>query len=601
MKNRKLVAVGAVALGWATQCGAVALEERVMEDFPKLPASGICRYWVPATSEQPYLPDAYPEDGEAGWPVKIVAAKDEYEPGAFLLYATKDFGKLSFKVSDLKSEKGDVISAKELDLKTVKVWYQNGNGWYSYFQDVGKRLCPELLLHDEDLIRVDTEKQDNWARLTEKDGRVHEFWLTAPRGVYDFPRDIAGESRDDTFFCMKENFSDAPTFAGATLRKGEFKEFVLTAHVAKNVKAGVYRGTITLSGKEKGKGEGEQRIDSIPVELKVLDFVLPPPRCYFDVEKDFETRFCEYINENIVMQSNGNDRELALRQIAAIAKDFVAHGETIGVNPWGSEATAKIAEEAGFDMRKSHFDSMPLGGERADTRLAAKHLARRLDKKFGDHRGMLVTWGDEYGLGTMRGIRDMVKEFHDEGFRFAVNSMCGYSGGAHSSDLWWPPHNPDNETAPMAFKFNQLGGDGSYGWYACQHVGVENPAFTRRQYGFSPYRAGLACNFNYAHYLQGWNDNTGTLYKPMMLVYGSGNGCIDTLAWEGFREGQDDIRYATKLQQLAHPLALKGSTEARYAAKLALKLLADADQDDMDLTTLRLEMIRHIQHLMALK
>ena len=86
----------------------------------------------------------------------------------------------------------------------------------------------------------------------------------------------------------------------------------------------------------------------------------------------------------------------------------------------------------------------------------------------------------------------------------------------------------------------------------------------------------------------------------MMLVYGSGNGCIDTLAWEGFREGQDDIRYATKLQQLAHPLVKNGSTAARYAAKLALKLLADADQDDMDLMALRLEMIWHIERLMAL-
>ena len=86
----------------------------------------------------------------------------------------------------------------------------------------------------------------------------------------------------------------------------------------------------------------------------------------------------------------------------------------------------------------------------------------------------------------------------------------------------------------------------------------------------------------------------------MMLVYGTGSGCVDTLAWEGFREGLDDIRYATKLKQLALPLSRGENVKARYAAKLALKLLADADRDDMDLATLRLEMIEWIQRLLAL-
>ena len=41
-------------------------------------------------------------------------------------------------------------------------------------------------------------------------------------------------------------------------------------------------------------------------------------------------------------------------------------------------------------------------------------------------------------------------------------------------------------------------------------------------------------------------------------------------------------------------------TKARYAARLAVQLLVDADKDDMDLTTLRLEMIRHIQRMRTL-
>jgi hypothetical protein len=42
-------------------------------------------------------------------------------------------------------------------------------------------------------------------------------------------------------------------------------------------------------------------------------------------------------------------------------------------------------------------------------------------------------------------------------------------------------------------------------------------------------------------------------------------------------------------------------TQARYAARIALKLLADAKGDNFDLATFRLEMIRHILKLKSLE
>lgn len=65
----------------------------------------------------------------------------------------------------------------------------------------------------------------------------------------------------------------------------------------------------------------------------------------------------------------------------------------------------------------------------------------------------------------------------------------------------------------------------------------------------------------------------------------------------GVREGLDDIRYATKLQQLANPLLESDNVDARYAARRAKQVLADADGDDMDLTALRLEMVERINEL----
>ena len=567
---------------------AKTVEEHVKADFPTMPASGICRYSVPAMGDTQYLPDAYPFDGIAGAPCVIVAAKDEYEPGAFLLYATRDYGKIDFTIGALKNEKGDVFPSADLDLVTVKVWYQNGNGWYSYFQDVGKKLCPELLLHDEDLVKVDTRTQDNYARLTEKDGKVSYFWITAPRKVYNRFPGFESYWTPQAFMAMKENFCDAPVFKGATLRKGEFKEFILTAHVQKNAKAGLYRGSIVLS-------KDGRRIDEVPVSLRVHDFVLPRPKTYFDTKRDFRTYFCEYNGIDRITYLNGGDAKLAKRQLLAICKDFVRHGYVIpGFNEW-TELT-DLCKEAGMEFEGAGGVGMR-PGDPADVRVEVRKSVARCDRDFGFHKGFVASWGDEYGLSTLRQIRYMIEMYQEAGFLLSVNSRYGYSAGANVADLWWPPYAPDQRRAREAGKFNQLGGEKWMGWYSDHHCGPESPAFNRRQYGFGPYRAGFSCNYNYAHHLDGWNDIEPTLYKPMMLIYGAGHGCIDTLAWEGFREGLDDIRYATLLKTLAEPLSGSDNVKARYAARLALKLLADADGDNDDLQTLRLEMIEWIEKL----
>ena len=131
--------------------------------------AGVTWWAVPAMSGEAKLPDRDPADGEKGGVVRIVMAKEEYEPGSFVVVADSDLGKTSFELSEFRNERGQALPASALDLKFVKVWYQNGNAWWSYFGDSGVRLCPELLVNDEDLIRVDTEKKANYARLVEPD------------------------------------------------------------------------------------------------------------------------------------------------------------------------------------------------------------------------------------------------------------------------------------------------------------------------------------------------------------------------------------------------------------------------------------------------
>ena len=564
---------------------------RVGLDFPGLADAPFYVYAVPAMSETQYLPDAYPFDGEAGKGARIIMAENEYEPASFVIYPAKDLGKVEFAIGELKNADGKVFPKKQLDLKVIKVWYQNGNGWYSYFQDKQLKLCPELLLNDEDLIKVDTKAVANYARLTEKDGTVTYRWLTAPSAIENRIEDAPGYRLDETFCSMKPNFKDAKTFQGATLKEGEFKQFFLTAQTTGEEAPGLYRGAITL--KSNGKALGE-----VPVELRVLPVELPRPKTYFDPDKDFLAFFCEYVSLEHVRQLNGNDHALAEKQLVEILKDFARHGETM---PNHREAYSRpdINEAAGLDTSTFCSGSMLLSNP-ADMRYDARRKRDNHIRKFGKVDGYYLSWGDEFGLGTLRGVRPMIDIYKALGFRFPVNSRHGYAAGGYLADLFWPPVTPDYEHASLpASKLNALGGDAYFGWYASQHVGVENPAYIRRQYGLGPYRAGLSCHFNYAHHLNGYNDIRGNTYRSMNFIYADGEGVIDTLSWEAFREGMDDIRYATKLQQLAHPLIYSEDLQARYTAKKALQLLADMNTDDFDLTTARLEMIRFILELQA--
>ena len=507
-----------------------------------------------------------------------------------MIYAFKQHGKVAFEVSDLKSKDGTVFPKSRLDLKTVKVWYQAGNAWYSYFQDNGYKLCPELLLNDEDLIKVDTRKVSNYARLIEKDGTVHYHWLTPPPAVDSVLEHLDKMSYrlDGSFRSMKPNFKDSKTFAGATLNEGEFKQFFLTAHVTEDCKPGVYSGAITLK-------DGGKVIGKIPVQLRILPFKLPDPMQYKNVNKPYRTRFNEYNGFEFVRALNGNDFKLAEKQLISILKNFAAHHHVIpGFR--GAYNRFDIIDKAGLKRDFIATTSMQLTNL-AEMRFDAKRQKEDHIRKFGRYNFNLA-WGDEYGGATLRGILPMVKIYREEGFGFWSNSRHTYALAGWLANQFTPPVWPDFRSHVQPDKFTFVSPDNEYGWYACQHVGVENPAFNRRQYGLGPWRAGLTCNYNYAHHLDGFNDTRGGTFRAMNFIYTDGNGALTTIQWEAFREAIDDIRYATLIQQLARPLLNSQTNVAGdFAARQALKFLADLDSDDHDLSLVRLEMIRHILNL----
>ena len=567
---------------------AAILAERVYEDVSNAPPTApFVFYAVPPMSDVQRLEDVYPIDGEASAPVRICAAKDEFEPGSFLIYPLVDLGKVSFSLTPFKTDKGEVFPADRLDLKVVKVWFQNKNGWYSYFGDTDFKLCPELLLNDEDLIRVDTEKKANYARVTGPDGAVRELWVNPPRAMDRLDPEKGGTN----FRPMAANFKDAETLQPVRLEEGRFRNFFRTAHVGKETVAGTYKGAVRLSDAS-GKELGE-----IPVTLTVYPFELPAPKAY-RTDDDFLTLAYSYISLGTIEGENGGDRALAREQLTEVLRDLSDHNQkmywTHGNIDTESRFTIRTMKELG--MRTDIL----AGGINVASGLPPKEMAANARRQAAyyqktlGHNNFLLGFGDEPRASWILKQRPVFEAYQKAGFKFFIaGGKQVFDKAAHVYS--WHNVARDPEEGEYADLWNKIGGT-HCAWYACMHIGPENPAFNRRQYGMAAYLSGYNATCNYAHHFGPYNDDR-TTYKPMVFAYGISSGVIDTIQWEGYREGLDDIRYATLLTSLAREAAASQDLKTRYAGRLALQYVAVINREEDDLNACRLEMAERILKL----
>ena len=551
----------------------------------------VVHYAVPAMSEVQRLADEYPIDGKIFGTVRIIMAQDEYEPGSFVVYPLADEGKVEFKLTPFKTADGKVFPADKLDLKVIKVWYQNGNGWYSYFGDTGLKLTPELLLNDEDLFKVDTEKVQNYARVLDEKGNVSWLWVTPPLEIdkrYFFPSYRSASP----FQYMRKGFEDAGTLQPVTLNGGEFKQFFLTVHAVKDQAPGLYKGAVEMV-------KNGQKLGAVPVTVKVLPFALPKPCSYADTDKPFLVSAYSYDGLDNIYAQNGGDFEHAVKILKATFANHVSHNQDMHMtsNPFTFQGALyeKLMREAG--MRSDYLmGGSVLGKNRLDMEHYAK-LQREHFTKLG-YKDIFIGYGDEPPARWVVANRNVFEAYQKNGMKFFIagGNQVFYSGG-YFYDFFNTAKDPEDREATRLW--NEVG-HAWVAWYATHHVGPENPAFTRRQYGMAPYLANYSAICNYAHHYGSYNDRRET-YKPMVFAYGTYGGVIDTLGWEGFREGIDDIRYATMLKRLAkEAIANKDDIKIRYAGQIVHQFFAELENDSADLNEARLEMINHILKLRAI-
>jgi hypothetical protein len=552
----------------------------------KLPANAfVASYAVPPLSNVMRLPDAYPADGQVQGTTSVILAQDQYESGSFSLYSFVDQKGVQLSVSDLKSADGTVFPAANIDLKVVKVWYQNGNGWFSYFVDPGLQLVPELLVYDENLVRVDTEKKANYARVNSPTG-TKEVWITAP-----FKANVG-------FDHYTPGFADAESLAPVSLSAGQFKQFFLNVHATTSTKPGLYKGNIAVTA-------AGRPTTQVPIAVKVLPYVLPLPKTNYDVNKDF------LVSLMGSWPPISPDHKAFMPTLLNLRKHNLLHTvlpATPNTEPTLADKMVKGFKDAGFQTKPIFGGNTPWVGQHnaspldyddlTKIRKSAKAWREFYMKHFG-HSDAFVSNGDEQGAGWVMARRPLWRATNVEGVKTA---LAGHHSSYFSKAGYILNQRPlagSPADSKMARDWQSIG-DGYTGFYANQHNGSENPDFVRRQHGLMGYLSNFDMVNNYEFAYGPWNDNHHELYKPMVLAYPTSAGLVDTLAWEGFRQGIDDIRYATKLRQLANEAVQSGNLDRVYAGRKVYQWLTLLDSNTMNLQSVRLEMIQKIDDLMKM-
>ena len=528
-------------------------------------------YAVPAMSDRMRLMDSYPADGNFAGEVRGVLAGDEVEDASFQLFAFSDLDKVELKLSDLVCGGAKL----EADIRVLKLWFQNANAWVSYFDDPGLKLVPELLLHDENLIKVDLKAGDAWARV-KKDGKDTFAWLTAPKP-------LAVESFDP----FDPGFADVETMQPVKLVKNEFKQFFVTVKAKKGQKPGVYKGKVTVA-------KGGKTFCEIPLAFRVLGFDLPFPAPYDDPYGlyiyDMMGAFKGYDTFKRWMKGDEAKAKEYFRKWFKSVRDHSLFN-AVDLVPETPQWQIDYWKEIGMNFEGAcgnvgtGWFALNFGG-RMDYYKWQKswECAKKADEFYHKKMGLKdvrIAYGDEQGANFVAAHRQLWDAFAAYGFGlgFAGHAPLVNKGG-YNTDYYMIACNPADRES---IRVRKESGGKYFGFYANQHTATENPQFTRRQHGLLGYLAGMNTTYNYEFAIGPFNDRTHDLYRPMVISYANSQGLMETIEYSGVREGCDDIRYATVLMRLVGKAEKSGDYEAKKLARKARLYFSLLDLENYDI------------------
>lgn len=462
-------------------------------------------------------------DGAIGNRISLSACPGEYEPAAFVVLPSKDTV-VTFDITDLRGQV-KVIKQEALNLRAVKVWYQAGID----VGEVNKRIAtPELLLKDDDLVQVDHQEKVNTVRN-----------LDAPQ--------------------------DSPELLPVRVSAGEPKQFWLTVHVPEDAAPGEYTGKIVIHAEGLGDRELELNLRVLPIELQ-------EPHLEYSI----------YYRAYLGAPPNFVSSDLKTpQQLEAEFRNLKAHGITNPnvYQPFGGanmDQYLEIRKRAGLKMTPIYYLGVGTGSF-AEEKEIADHLAliKQVIAYFrGKGADEVYFYGADEATGEeLKRQRRMWQAIHDVGGKIFVACAMGFFDVI--GDLLDCPIIV--RQSPAEVERVHAAGHKAHN-YGNPSGAIEQPYTFRYHAGLWLVRNNMDGFHTYAYqHGQGegkmmgrmWDDFDNKIYRVVAFAYPTVNGVVDTLQWEGVREGVDDVRYLTTLRKAiaagkksANPLTMKLAQES---------------------------------------
>ncbi|MEO2017878.1 MAG: hypothetical protein ABGZ53_26300 [Fuerstiella sp.] len=557
--------------------------------------------------------------------MKVLCARNEYEPTSFLVETDTPLEQVNVEVGPLKGTAG-VLDPQTVDVRIAQK--------FSMPITWTRETLPWVLVHDPGMIRIE-DRMPQWIRDAEKaptrpDGR--------PVSLAEYK---AGHSRINT---LAKELIDANTLQPADVEN--FRQFWLTVHVPEDAKSGTYNGAVTIMAANAAP-------TTLTLQLKVPSFDLLPPR--FEYSAYYPTML-ERPETTDAQREKYNP--ITAQQYLAECHNMVAHGLTnpnIYVGPEQDEVgnihfthlsrILDLREQAGMPKGVMLYLMDGAGMIIKEGELTEQQKQRNIQvaqataawARSRGYSGALFMGADEYSGDRLRAMLDSYASIRAGGSGIWVANQGDFVDimpdlldrpilshkGAHIVDghqqwqmgsrdflmnrtrllkwnpaLWLMPH------YQRSIKAAHEHGHKIFSYFDPQG-GMQVPEQHRRHRGLGLWKSGLDGTMTWA-YLHIWT-RTAQLDDPSMqdagipwsqnaFVIRGPQGVLDTLSWEGYREGYDDARYLATLH--------RAMAEAKAAGK-HLRLVARTERwlDNLsihaDLDQWRHEMARRTEALLA--
>ena len=523
------------------------------------------------------IPDTVLSDSLITNIINVKSCPGEFIAATFVVKPTTTLSSFLATPSNLQSG-ANTISASNVDIKGVKCWYQRGDDLYAPAADT-REFLPELLLNDDSLVKV-----------TYTDATHGSNYLKTADGVYH-SINVLGEGPSATAL-----IDDAATLQPLTINANTNKQYWITVHIPTGTPSGMYTGTITLSN-------GGITLEILQLSLEVLPFTLP--------ESPIEISLY-YLSRGITTTPRTDAWSArTVEQYHAEFKDLKDHGITNPQirEPIGSSSFdqyMQIRQSEGMSIKNVYFSY-------------GNQLYSMTPAQVTTMVNNVKTWFQSHSYGIPNNYYFYtIDESSSTPYASQIEACHNAGGKTYSAtDTQSQSENPLTFTSPLLDldiicyhpkKYSYIPAvineyhakNLRVGIYGAPQVGEEKPLTYRINYGLLLWQYKYDVSMDYEYAGGGgclWNDwNTeANNYKQHVFAYPTSDGVVDTIQFEGFREGVNDIRYLAKLEQTI--ITAKAQGKNTISAENYLSNLNSLDLSTFDLSVVRSEVISYILSL----